>query len=91
MSNAPAWSRDVSRLLNPQTDHDWRLLAQRLDYSPQDIRDWATQSDPCMALLSEWFATHKTSEATHAVVKALEEINRTDAAEVIKKAKDEVG
>ena len=91
MTNAPAWSREVSRLLNPEAEHDWRLLAQRLGYSPKDIRGWATQNDPCMAVLSEWYATHKTSEATHAVLKAVEEMNRMDAAEVIRKALENAG
>lgn len=91
MTNAPVWSRDVSLLLNPEADHDWRLLAQRLGYSPEDIRGWATQHDPCMSLLSEWFATHKTSEATKAVLKTLEEMNRLDAAEIVGRAMQAVG
>ncbi len=92
MSNAPAWSRDVSRLLNPESaSGDWRLLATRLGYDNKDIRGWATQHDPTMALLSEWYATHKTSEATHAVIKALEEMNRMDAVKVIREAKDAAG
>lgn len=78
-------------LLNPEADHDWRLLAQRLGYSPEDIRGWATQHDPCMSLLSEWFATHKTSEATKAVLKTLEEMNRLDAAEIVGRAMQAVG
>ena len=91
MSNAPAWSRDVSRLLNPESAADWRLLATRLGYDNKDIRGWATQHDPTMALLSEWYATHKTSEATHAVLKALEEMNRMDAAKIVREAKDTAG
>ena len=91
MTNAPAWSRDVSKIMNPESDDDWRLLAQRLGYSKKDIRGWATQNDPCMAVLSEWYATHKTSEATHGVLKALEEIERLDAVKIIKKAKGKAG
>ena len=91
MTNAPAWSRDVSLLLNDNSDSDWRLLAQRLGYSNKDIRAWATQADPCMAVLSEWYATHKGSEATHGVLKALEEINRTDAAGIVKEALEQAG
>ncbi|XP_074660439.1 uncharacterized protein LOC141912910 isoform X2 [Tubulanus polymorphus] len=86
VSNAPAWSKQVSTLLNPEAEHDWRLLAQRLGYNPTDIRGWATQNDPCMSLLSEWFATHKTSEASHAVLEILVEIDRLDAAIVIEEA-----
>ena len=91
LDHAPAWSRDVSVLLNPESAHDWRLLAQRLGYSKADIRGWATQTDPCMAMLNEWFATHKTSEAVHGVHKALLEMNRTDAADIVKKAMDAAG
>ncbi|CAH1788849.1 unnamed protein product [Owenia fusiformis] len=89
LSNAPAWSKEVSKLLNPETDHDWRLLSSRLGYSKEDIKNWATQHDPCMSMLSEWFATHKTSEATYGVLRALTEMNRTDAVEIVQKALDD--
>ncbi|XP_033729321.1 uncharacterized protein LOC117318445, partial [Pecten maximus] len=86
MTNAPKWSRDLTKLMNPTTEHDWRLLAQRLAYTPDDIKGWATQHDPCMGLLSEWYATHKTIEATHAVLTALQEMNRMDAAAIVENA-----
>ncbi|KAL5004109.1 hypothetical protein ScPMuIL_017565 [Solemya velum] len=86
MTNAPAWSRDLTKIMNPKEEHDWRLLAQRLGYSPDDIRHWATQSDPCMAMLSEWYATHKTSEATHAILKVLIEMDRMDGAAIVENA-----
>ncbi|KAK3097094.1 hypothetical protein FSP39_006291 [Pinctada imbricata] len=86
MTNAPKWSRDVTKLMNPESDHDWRLLSSRLGYSADDIRGWATQSDPCMAMLSEWYATHKTVEATHGVLVALQEMNREDAAVIVENA-----
>ena len=91
MSNAPTWSRDVTKLMNPKSDHDWRLLSSRLGYSADDIRGWATQSDPCMAMLSEWYATHKTVEATHGVLVALQEMNREDAAVIVENAMKAVG
>ena len=91
LSHAPRWSRDVSKMLNPEDEHDWRLLASRLGYSADDIRNWATQADPCMSMLDEWFATHKTNEATHAVLKSLEEMDRTDAVEVVGRALASVG
>lgn len=54
LSHAPFWARDVSKLLNPVSEHDWRLLSSRLGYSNDDIRGWAQQADPCMAMLNEW-------------------------------------
>ena len=60
-------------------------------FFPDDIRNWATQPDPCMSLLDEWFATHKTREATYAVLKALEEMNRMDAAIYVEKALQATG
>ena len=86
LSHAPTWSRDVARLMNVADEHDWRLLAQRLAYSNDDIRNWATQPDPCLSLLDEWFATHKTREATFGVLKALQEMNRADAAMIVENA-----
>lgn len=39
-----------------------------------------------MSMLSEWFATHKTSEATHAVLTELTEMGRLDAARIIEES-----
>ena len=86
LSHAPTWSRDVARLMNTQHEYDWCFLATRLGYSKDDIRSWATQPDPCLSLLDEWFATHKTREATFAIEKALNEMNRTDAAMIVENA-----
>jgi hypothetical protein len=86
MTNAPKWSRDLTKLMNPTSSADWRLLAQRLQYNNDDIRGWAQQNDPCMAVLSEWYATHKTSEATKAILKILEDMNRMDAVVIVENA-----
>lgn len=85
------WSRDITKLLNSESEHDWRLLASRLGYSPDEIRGWATQSDPCMALLSEWYATHKTFEASRGVFNILQEMNRLDAAVIVENAMKAAG
>ncbi|XP_012937829.1 uncharacterized protein LOC101855561 [Aplysia californica] len=86
LSHAPYWSRDVSKLLNPESEHDWRLLSSRLGYSNDDIRSWAQQADPCMAMLNEWYATRKTSEASFAILTQLQEMNRMDAAIIVENA-----
>ena len=91
MSNAPKWSRDLTKLMNPTAENDWRLLASRLGYSNDDIRGWATQHDPCMALLSEWYATHKTSEASYGVLTALTEMNRMDGVAIVENAMKAAG
>jgi len=91
LSHAPGWSRDVALLLNVESDHDWRLLASRLGYTNDDIRNWATQPDPCLSMMDEWFATHKTREATYGVLKTLVEMDRTDASAIVDKALDDVG
>ena len=85
------WSREVANLLNPKSEHDWRLMAQRLGYSNEDVRAWATQPDPCLAVLNEWFARNSTSKASKGIISVLEEINRTDAADIVKKALQSVG
>ena len=77
--------------MNPEAEHDWRLLATRLGYSNEDVKNWATQPDPCLSLLDEWFATHKTREATFAVEQALNEMNRTDAAMIVENALKQAG
>lgn len=86
MTNAPKWSRDLTKLLNPAHDNDWRLLAKRLGYSNDDIRSWAQQNDPCMAVLSEWYATNKTSEATYGLLTHLQEMNRQDGVVIVENA-----
>ncbi|XP_055899191.1 uncharacterized protein LOC106060709 [Biomphalaria glabrata] len=86
LSHAPYWARDISKLLNPKSEHDWRLLSSRLGYNNEDIRGWAQQADPCMALLNEWYTTHKTSEATLAVLTQLQEMDRLDAAAIVENA-----
>ena len=91
MSNAPKWSRDLTKLMNPSAKNDWRLLASRLGYSNDDIRGWATQHDPCMALLNEWYATHKTSEASYGVLTALTEMNRMDGVVIVENAMKAAG
>ncbi|CAH1256996.1 Hypp2294 [Branchiostoma lanceolatum] len=91
LSAAPAWSRDVSLLMNEEGDYDWRFLAVRLGYGPEDIRAWATNADPTLAMLNEWYNTHRSSEATYAVLKSLQEMGRTDAAEIIETAMEEAG
>ena len=81
----------MSKLLNPSTEHDWRLLAGRLGYTNDDIRNWATQADPCMSMFDEWFATNKTREATHAILKHLEEMDRMDAFLIVENALKQTG
>jgi hypothetical protein len=39
-----------------------------------------------MAVLSEWYATHKTREATYAILTALQEMNRMDGAAIVENA-----
>ncbi|XP_046377986.2 uncharacterized protein LOC124150107 [Haliotis rufescens] len=86
LSHAPFWARDVAKLLNPEDLLDWTLLSSRLGYTNDDIRSWAQMHDPCMAMLNEWYATRKTREATYAVLTALQEIDRMDAAVIVENA-----
>jgi len=44
-----------------------------------------------MSLLDDWFTLHKTREATYAVLKSLEEMNRTDATLHVENALKAVG
>ncbi|XP_071110008.1 uncharacterized protein [Haliotis cracherodii] len=86
LSHAPFWARDVTKLLNPEDLLDWTLLSRRLGYTNDDIRSWAQMHDPCMAMLNEWYATRKTREATYAVLTALQEMDRMDAAVIVENA-----
>ena len=91
MSHTPSWSREVSKLLNQSGDRDWRLLARRLGYSNDDVINWATQPDPCMSMLDDWFATHKTRDATHGVLKVLDDMERKDAYSIVEEAVKDAG
>ena len=44
-----------------------------------------------MSMLDEWFSSQKTREATHAVLTNLQEMNRDDAATIVKEALEAVG
>ncbi|CAF3805546.1 unnamed protein product [Rotaria sp. Silwood1] len=91
LSHVPVWASDVCKLLNRRTSNDWRLLGRRFGYSSSELRHWATQSDPCMALLNEWYMTHKTDEATFGLVKVLKEIGRKDVEDIIQKGIKDAG
>ena len=80
------WGSKVCKLLNCRADNDWRLLGKRFGYSVSELRHWAMQADPCMALLNEWFMTHKADEATYGLVKMLGEIARHDVEQIIREA-----
>ncbi|CAF3164295.1 unnamed protein product [Rotaria sp. Silwood2] len=87
LSHVPVgWGREVCKLLNRRANNDWRLLGKRFGYSTSELRHWALQVDPTMALLNEWFMTHKTDEATYGLVKMLDEICREDVAKIIRDA-----
>ncbi|CAF1275522.1 unnamed protein product [Rotaria sordida] len=91
LSYVPVWASDVCKLLNRRTSNDWRLLGRRFGYSSSELRHWASQVDPCMALLNEWYMTHKTDEATFGLVKVLKEIGRKDVEDIIQKAVKNAG
>ncbi len=76
----------MAKLLNQRSNNDWRLLGKQLGFSSSEIKHWAMQIDPCMALLNEWFVTHKTDEAIYSLVKVLAEINRHDVEQIIRQA-----
>ncbi|CAF3691039.1 unnamed protein product [Rotaria socialis] len=85
------WGRDVCTLLNVRTENDWRLLGKRFGYSTSELKHWAMQIDPSMSLLNEWFMTHKADEATYGLLKILNDIGRTDAEDIIRKAVTKAG
>ena len=91
LKHAPEWSPEICRLLNLESDNDWRVLAQYLGYKTDDIRNWATQPNPCMSLLDEQFATHHPQAATKHIHNALEKMKHTDAQAVVAKALDAIG
>ena len=39
-----------------------------------------------MAILAEWYTIHKSSEATYAVLTALQDMGRDDAATIVEEA-----
>ncbi|XP_072164377.1 uncharacterized protein [Diadema setosum] len=89
ITDVPKWFRDVSKLLNPKHEHDWRFLAIRLGYSGEDIRNLALSTDPTMDILTERYSTHKSSDATFAILSALKDIGRSDAVEIITQSLEE--
>lgn len=72
--------------MNPESDADWRLLAQRLNFTADDIRAWATTPDPCMSLFAEYYTNNRAAEASKSVLNQLKEMNRLDAAAIVEAA-----
>nr|KAG5709883.1 hypothetical protein BaRGS_029925 [Batillaria attramentaria] len=80
---------DLDNVKNEVTEH-----GQRLDQVEETVEETVVkveeidgkQADPCMAMLNEWYATHKTREATHAVLAALQDMSREDAAIIVENA-----
>lgn len=91
LSVTPKWASKVADLLNPEALTDWRLLSKRLGYTNDDLKAWAGHENPCLTMLSEWYATHISSEATRAVYIVLKEMNREDAAGVVADAMENAG
>lgn len=91
LSYVPAWASDICKLLNRRETNDWRLLGRRFGYSSSELQHWATQFDPCMALLNEWYMTHKADEATFGLIRMLKEIGRQDVEEIVRKAVKDAG
>jgi hypothetical protein len=91
LSYVPAWAGNVCKLLNHRASNDWRLLGRRFGYSSSELRHWAIQFNPSMALLNEWYMTHKADEATYGLIKMLKEIGRQDVEEIIQKAVIDAG
>lgn len=85
------WGRDVCKLLNKRSDNDWRQLGKRFGYSTSELRHWSLQNDPTMAVLNEWFMTHKTDEATYSLLKVLDDIDRKDVTKIIRNALQAAG
>ena len=82
----PLWTRDVTKLLNARNDNDWHSLGKQLGFSTSEIKHWAMQNDPCLALLKEWFRIYQTDQATAGLLQALPAINRSDAEQIIRQA-----
>ena len=78
-------------MMNEQSESDWRLLAQRLGYTHDDIVNWSTKDNPCLSMFDVWFSVNKTKEATHAVLTSLDEMNRTDAYLIVENALKQAG
>lgn len=78
------WSNQVAKLLNHSADNDWILLGKCLGYSTTELGYWASQVNPSMALLNDWFMTHNEQEATYGLVKILENIDRQDVIKIIR-------
>ena len=78
-------------MMNEESESDWRLLAQHLGYSQDEIVNWSTRDNPCLSMFSAWFSVNKTKEATHTVLTSLEEMNRTDAYLIVENALKQAG
>ena len=82
----PAWTDEVAKLLNRRTPNNWRVLAERLGYTHSELEHWATQTDPCMAVLNDWFSTHTLDEAVLSLIENLNRMGRHDAEQIVRQS-----
>ncbi|KAF6026409.1 hypothetical protein EB796_015297 [Bugula neritina] len=52
VDTTPTWSHDVAKLLDPESNTDWRLLAKRLSYSNDDLKAWTAHHSPLYEYVS---------------------------------------
>lgn len=80
--NMPVWCKQIrNSVING--NHDWVLVAQRLNFGEQDIKAWLTQADPFLSMLQEWFVANKTADAINGLLSVFKELNITDCVKII--------
>lgn len=80
--NMPVWTKQIrNSVIN--NNHDWVLVAQRLNFSEQDIKAWLTQADPFLSMLQEWFVANKTSDAINGLIGVFKELNMSDCVKIV--------
>lgn len=80
--NVPVWCKEIRNVVI-RNNHDWVLVAQRLNFTEPDIKGWLNQADPFLSMLQEWFIANKTADAINGLLAVFKELDFKDCVKII--------
>lgn len=80
---APTWSEELCNQISET--NNWTIIAQKLNFSMENIELWRGHEKPAESMLKEWFIGNKNSEATDGLIKVFMELGLNQYVGLIEK------